>query len=166
MSLYTVSVIKCPPSDYLHWLDCFELISTRRLSSEDIEKLKKGTCSDHRSSIDYLENELVKAINKMLLLCINDFKREINLYYSFGDNDSIYAAYRRLANRFEDCLFFNELTFLSEQFRKQLNASVCSEIDRFWDSYTQALYNQCIESNSRVLEDQLYYIRKLRAARK
>ena len=145
MSFITEPVIKQAPSNYLQWLESFELLKTKLVSTEDIIMLRNGSCSDIGSSVDYFEKELIKTVNKMINICIKSFNREINMYLSFNENESYFEAYRRMARRLHNCLFFTELNFLSVQFRKEFEQSVNNEIDKIWLISTKRLYDQCIE---------------------
>lgn len=165
MSFVTELVIKQPPSNFLQWLECFEILGSRSVSNEDIKILRNGSCSDIGSSIDYLEKELIKTVNKMMDLCIRDFNREINMYLSFDENESYFEAYRRLARRLDNCLFFTDLDFLGESFRKELEQSVNKEINKFWLISTKILHDQCIDHYDKNLEDQSYFIKRLRSVK-
>ncbi len=151
-----------PPSCYAEWLECFEYLCGHNADDEYIGLLKKGTCSDAGVSVEYLEKQLIRTLNIMLTKYITDFNKTLVLYTDFGEYDRLYEPFRTLARQAEKCLFFTELDFMSEEFRRSLRDSVIANTRDHWKRSADSIRNASLEGNSSVLEDQLYMIRRIK----
>lgn len=150
------------PSCYADWLEWFKLLQRKSISREEWKLLKNGRCKDIHSTIEYFEHQLIQTENIMIKRYLKEFAKSMNIYLSYGEYERLYQPFRILAKQFAICLFFSDLSFLSLEFRKELRDSVIANATDHWNKAVKNLYTAYIESNSDVLEDQLYMIKKIR----
>lgn len=150
------------PSCYSDWLQWFEYLQTNDFDSNALSILKSGTCKDADVTIEYLEKQLIRTENLMLKRYIRQFAKAIDLCMAYGEFDRIYEPFRILALQFSKCLFFADLSFMSIEFRRSLSLSVIANAKDHWNKAVKQIYHACLDSNSSILDDQLYMIKKIR----
>ncbi|MBQ8133704.1 MAG: hypothetical protein IJ192_04785 [Clostridia bacterium] len=150
------------PNCYAEWLDWFDLLQKKSISMNELQLLKNGSCSDSHTTIEYFEKQLIKTENIMLKRYLGEFGKTLEIYLSYGEYDRLYEPFQLLAKQFTVCLFFVDLQFMSLEFKRELSRSVISNAKDHWKKAVKNIYTACIESNSTVLEDQLYMINKIR----
>ncbi len=150
------------PSCYSEWLVWFDYLQHNNIDSSALKLLKAGSCKDASAAVGYLEEQLVRTENVMLKRYIRQFAGNLEMYLAYGEYDQIYEPFRVLGKQFEKCLFFKELEFMSQEFRQSLENSVVANAMDCWNKAVRQIYDACMESNSYVLEDQLYMIKKIR----
>ena len=84
------------------------------------------------------------------------------MYAIFGETESLYLPYVHFAQKLSFCLFFRNLKFMSEKFRRELESSVRSEAEKFWLNAYRTLYYSCAQQHDTQLEDVLYQIKRIR----
>ena len=80
----------------------------------------------------------------------------------YNEYENIYQLFVNLANKFNGCMFFWPLDFMSVKFRKELRSSIIKETKKFWQLMIDTMYSQCIEQNNSFLENELYMIRRIK----
>ena len=150
------------PKTYADWLNCFDVLSHKTVSKGELQLLCMGECITSGESIEYLETQLIKTINIMIRRYIHSFNKELELHMMYNEYDNIYQLFINLSKRFNDCMFFVHLDFMSVDFRNELRDSVIRETNKFWQSMINTMYSHCIEQNSSHLEDELYMIKRIK----
>ncbi len=150
------------PTCYAEWLEWFDLLQTKKVDLEKLQQLRKGCCTDSGATIEYFENQLIKTENILLKNFLREFGKTLEMYLSYCEYDRIYEPFRLLAKQFSACLFFEELRFMSIEFRMSLRDSVIANARDHWKKAIKSIYTSCMESGSVILEDQLYMIKKIR----
>lgn len=158
MNLHDLNVPNC----YAEWLDWFDLLQKKSISMDELQLLKNGRCNDSHTTIEYFEKQLIKTENIMLKRYLGEFGKTLEIYLSYGEYERLYEPFQLLAKQFTVCLFFVDLQFMSCEFRRELSRSVIANAKDHWKKAVKNIYIACIESNSTVLEDQLYMINKIR----
>ena len=149
------------PASYADWLRCFEILQNRIPDEEELGLLQKGSCADFDSAGVFFQEQLVRTVNLMVNRYVAAFNRELEQCGVFNDYDNFAKPFAVLAKRLQGGLFFAELSFLPEDFRCELAASLAREGERLWKTAVQAAYRQCCDGNP-FLEDQLLLIRRIR----
>ena len=149
------------PQNYRDWLDVFEILQKRNINDKEFYLIKNGLCSDFGQSVEYFETQLIKTINVMIQRYINSFKKDISLYITFDEYNSLHRAFAIFAKKIRNCMFFLDLSFISESFKSELYDSIVSEVSIFWKMSVDALACQCIEGNCPI-EDELFLIKRIK----
>ena len=150
------------PKTYVDWLDCFEVLSHKNVSKSELQLLSMGECVASEESIEFLETQMIKTINIMIRRYIQSINKELELHMMYNEYDNIYQLFINLANKFNGCMFFLQLDFMSVKFRKELRSSIIHETKKFWQLMINTMYSQCIEQNNLFLEDELYMIKRIK----
>ena len=79
-----------------------------------------------------------------------------------GEITSVHLAFIRFSRKVKNCLFFNKITFLDEDYKAKLNGAVADEIERFRKQALSSLKNDVKRSGSGLLEEELFLIKRIK----
>ena len=147
------------PMQYNQWITSLRILDMRNIDDTEFTKLCNGTCE--QGALTYFEEHLVKSINHALNRCIREFQREMNLYTAFGEIENLHIPFLHFRSNFRKCLFYQKLTFTSEDFRSELDEQIAQAISSFWGKACKSVYDACTEQVNPLLEDEWYLIRRI-----
>lgn len=147
------------PKRYEQWISSLSVLEMRNIDEVEFNNLCNGTCE--QGALTYFEQHLVKALNNALNRCIKEFQCEINLYAAMGESENLHIPYLHFRTRINRCLFYQSLTFISQEFRNELDEKITEEISSFWNKACKMVYDACLDQVNPVLENEWYLIRRI-----
>ncbi len=155
--------IRNPPTSYEEWLDCFDLLKTCSfLDKEVFEIISRGSFVIKGYIAFQFKQKLVDTINEMLNMRIKQFLKELNMYLSLNDLSDIAPLFIKFRNEVRKCLFFLDLDFLDDKFKRDLESSIRTQTEQFWIDTIVFLKKQTLEHTNSDLEDSLFQINRLK----
>ncbi|MFI3141605.1 MAG: hypothetical protein R3Y27_04765 [Clostridia bacterium] len=149
------------PKTYIDLLNYFDVLKAKNVNKDVLKLLSRSKCHVPEPSVAILQDELIKTLNIMLNRCIKDFKKNLQMSLDYSEYENIYNVFIDLAIKIESCLFFSEFSFLGEKFINELSDSFEKQAKVFWCKTINLIYQQCIEDNNLILEDELYMIKRI-----
>ena len=153
----SISEIDASPRSYYAWLQCLEIMKQRRLSDEEKRLIGEGEWTD-ASSASFLEESVIDTVNAVLHRETRWFHRDMEMYGT--DTEEMYMLFVMLSRRLRELLFFETMTFLRADFRKELTESVKNETMTYWNGLIRSLQRSCMESGDGRLEDLVFMLRR------
>ena len=151
-----------PPATYEDWLDRFDLLrSGFTVDSRVTAAIAGGSLISSGYISQQFQHKLEETINEMLNNRIARFLKELNMLISLNELSDIVPLFVRLRNEVNKCLFFTGLSFLDEDFRRELEESAKTQMERFWNDTVMFLRGQTLEFHNTDLEDSLFLIRRI-----
>ena len=151
------------PSTYQDWLDCFARMRELPLSrNRDFEVLALGSFSGTSAMQVALQRQMVSTINTVLNKSVKRFVRDLNECIAFNELAQVDALFKRFKKDVNKTMFFLSLSFLSDEFKDELYASITDQITEFWDDTVDFLRQQAMDYSNSDLEDALFLIRRIR----
>jgi hypothetical protein len=153
-----------PPTTYDEWLSCFEFLkSSPSVDNSVVMTIAKGSFVINRGYIAVqFHQKLADTINEMLNKRIARFLKDLNMLISFNELSDIVPLFVRLRNEIEKCLFFTELEFLDKGIKQDLEQSIKTQMEKFWNDTVTFLQKQTLEFTNSDLEDSLFLISRIR----
>jgi len=154
--------IIAPPTTYDEWLGCFDLLkSGSSVDSRVVMTIAEGSFVNRGYIAVQFHQQLAETINEMLNKRISRFLKDLNMLISFNELSDIVPLFTKLRNEVRKCLFFNEFDFLDTSIKCELEQSVKTQVDDFWDNTVDFLQKQTLEFSNADLEDSLFLIRRI-----
>ena len=72
------------------------------------------------------------------------------------------SLFKRFKKDVNKTMFFLSLSFLSDEFKDELYASITDQMTEFWDDTVDFLRQQAMDYSNSDLEDALFLIRRIR----
>jgi len=152
-----------PPITYEDWLNCFDLL--RVSSSVDnsvVMTIARGTFISRGYIVVKFQQKLAETINEMLNRRIGRFLKDLNLLISFNELSDIVPLFVKLRNEINKCLFFTGFGFLDINVKRELEESVITQMEKFWDDTIVFLKKQTLDFYNADLEDSLFLIQRIK----
>jgi len=151
-----------PPTTYDEWLNCFELLKAgSSVNTSVIMTITEGSFANRGYIAIQFNQKLAETINEMLNNRIARFLKDLNTLISFNELSDIVPLFIRLRNEVRKCLFFSEFDFLDASVKRELEQSVRTQLDDFWNNTVNFLQRQTLEFSNTGLEDSLFLIRRI-----
>jgi len=165
MDIVSETGVFAPPATYEDWLKCFDFLkSAPSFDGETAAVIAKGSFENFSGSA-YIAGrfcrELTETINEMLNKRVLKFIKDLNLLISFNELADIVSLFIKLRNEVKKCLFFTDLGFLDEAVKKDMEQSVKTQTEKFWDDTVAFLQKQSQEYSNGLLEDALFLIHRI-----
>lgn len=151
------------PTTYQDWLDCFARMKEVPLAgNSELAVLARGSFTGTSTMQAALERQMADAINTVLNKSVKRFVRELNECIAFNELAQIDVLFKRLKKDINKTTFFLDLSFLSNEFKKELYQSITDQMTSFWNDTIRFLRQQAMEYSNSDLEDTLFLIRRIR----
>jgi len=151
-----------PPTTYEDWLNCFDMLRVSTSVDNGVAMtIANGSFINRGYIATQFQHKLAETINEMLNKRITRFLKDLNLLISFNELSDIVPLFVKLRNEINKCLFFTELSFLDKNVKHELEESVKTQMERFWDDTVMFLHKQTLEIYNTDLEDSLFLIRRI-----
>ena len=153
-----------PPINYQEWLALFARVKNERNCGAGVfEALSKGSLEDLTPNIEAaFKTHLVETVNTVLDRSAKRFVKEMNESITFNDLCQMDILFIRLKRDVKRACFFEEISFLPADFRRELSDSLKKQMSEFWNSTVKFLYGQSLEFSNSQLEDALYTVRRIK----
>ena len=152
-----------PPVTYEDWLNCFDMLkSGSSVDNGTITAVARGSFVNKGYIAAQYQQRLTETINEMLNKRISRFVKDLNLLISFSELSDIVPLFVKLRNEVNKCLFFTRLGFLDNNVKRELENSVKTQMEEFWDNTIVFLQRQALEFTNTDLEDSLLLIRRIK----
>jgi len=152
-----------PPTTYEDWLNCFDFLKqSSSVDSGVAMTIAKGSFINRGYIAGQFQQKLVETINEMLNKRTARFMKDLNMLISFNELSDIVPLFFRLRNEVNKCLFFTELIFLDANIKCELEQSVKTQMENFWNDTVMFLQRQALEYYNADLEDSLFLIHRIR----
>lgn len=143
-----------PPETYQQWLKCFEHLGGYTLDEKMLEAMAQGTFLGEPTE------SFLARLSDVVSLCLSAycrrFLRMMDLILAEGEPDMAGILASRLKKDIQRCFFYRSLSFLEESFVQKLDQGFQVQVEQFWKNFLSELRKSARDSNSPVLED-LYY---------
>lgn len=140
---------------YHDWLDWFSYYETSDLNGKIYNNIIGRDLEDKKSSIINFKKALIEFINKYINYQFNRYAKRVNLFLELNDINQITRETKKNRNNFYYLTFFNKLSFLDKEFKKELNQSLSENINDFYKQLLEKIKKQTIENENAF---EIYYI--------
>ena len=152
-----------PPTTYEDWLVCFDFLkSSPSVDNSIAMTIAKGSFVNRGYIAAQFHQKLTDTINEMLNKRIARFLKDLNMLISFNELSDIVPLFVKLRDEVDKCLFFRELDFLDKEIKRELEQSIKTQVEKFWNDTVNFLKRQTLEFSNEELEDSLFLIRRIR----
>lgn len=148
------------PRLYGEWLSTLELMKSAGADGSVFEAAARGSFSGSDAMKAALCSRITETVNYLLNAAVGRFAVKLNEFLSLGDGSEAYALFRRLGRDVERAAFFRGLSFLSEDFRAELEKHAAEQMGEFRSRLIKELKTKASEAPNGVFEDMLYMARK------
>jgi hypothetical protein len=151
-----------PPTVYEDWLRCFDLLKSGvSIDGEVAETIARGSLLAGDRTAARFGQALAETVNEMLHKRIARFLKDLNMLISLNELAELAPLFAKFRGAVRACLFFTGLHFLDQAVREELERSVRTQTERFWDDTVTALRLMSPESRNADLEDSLFLIQRM-----
>ncbi|MCX6055115.1 MAG: hypothetical protein NTZ74_09425 [Chloroflexi bacterium] len=151
-----------PPSSYEDWLYYFDFLkSCTSLDNEVAMTIVRGSFVNKGYIAVQFNQILAETINEMLNKRIARFLKDLNMHISLNELSDIVPLFVKFRNEIKKCMFFIELDFLDDKLKRDLEKSMRTQMEQFWNDTVTFLQKQTLEYSNSDLEDSLFQIRRL-----
>lgn len=150
------------PQSYSGWTELIDSIDADTDFSVFEEALSVGVCPEYSCVKQYFHEHVEEAVNRIISSGLSELKRNVRMLSENGEITSVHLAFIRFSRKVKNCLFFNKITFLDEDYKAKLNGAVADEIERFRKQALSSLKNDVKRSGSGLLEEELFLIKRIK----
>lgn len=143
-----------PPETYQQWLECFEHLNGHPLDAQMLEMLSQGTFLGEPT--ERFRSRLSDVVSMCMSAYCQRFLRMLDLALSEGEPDMATLLAGRFRRDIQRCFFYRSLAFLDGSFIQKLDQGYREQLNFFWKNFLNELQKSARDSNSPVMED-LYY---------
>ena len=150
------------PATYDEWQDCFDLLKqVPSIDHDAVMKIAKGSFISRGYMGTQFQLQLAETINKMLSNRTTRFMKDLNSLISINEILDTVPLFNHLRDEFNKCLFFTELKFLEKNYKRDLEKSVRTQMQKFWNDTVMFLQRQTQQYRNTDLEDALFLIHRI-----
>lgn len=149
------------PINYQDWLQCFETLSTGRVTYEYIMGFRAGRCPGIETVENKFQTHVVETVNNMFSRITRQCTKQVNGILEERDFSETEILFKRISKEMEKCRFYMEIPFLSNEFVKQLDKQFQSEKKRYWNELYCFLMEAADETEQSDMYDMLFYLKRI-----
>ena len=163
MSIAAERTIVQAPTTYQEWLSCFEIMKNSSAAGNEVfDIVCRGSFAGSDLTRNALQKQIAETVNDVLDKSVKRFIRSLNENIAFNDFSQTELLFKRLKKDISKSLFFTRLSFLPEEFRRELEESVKNQMSGFWKDTVKFLYEQSLEFSNSDLEDVIFLIKRIK----
>ena len=149
------------PKTYQEWLACFDTLSKKSVSEEEIDGLKYGVCPGIESVYIQFFDRVQDTVNAIIKRVTKNCTRRVNECLEEGDFSNIEVILRRYYKELLNCRFYIHISFIEKSDVLLLDKVTISEINRYWQNMKHFFEVLSDETNNADLYDMVYFINRL-----
>lgn len=153
-----------PPERYEEWLACLQALHEHPWEARLLcERMRRGVFQGASSSLlPSFQRRVLECVNRMLDQAVAHFSHQCQEILETADFSMLDLLFQHLAAQIRQALFFCELGFLPEEFRRSTELSLRERMTVFWNGTLRTLQGEAMENGALELEDALWAIRRIR----
>ena len=143
----------------MEWLACLDLFRKAPENISDIERLlRAGSFTGSKTVLVSLEQQIMDAINAMLNQAASHLSDTVTVCFEDNCFYGLVRSYKSFKKAVSSSVFFDDLEFLPEKFRKELHDSIESQMRGFEKSFKKHLKDEAIEKPNSEFESAVIMI--------
>ena len=153
-----------PPESYEEWLACFQRLQERPQDAGELcSRMRLGVFRGVDTPLlPVFQQRILECVNRMLERTVTRFSLQCQEVLEEGDTAMLDVLFHRLARQIRLALFFRELEFLPDEFRRSTEISLKERMSEFWNGVIRSLERDALENGSQPLEDALGTLQRIR----
>lgn len=149
------------PKTYQEWIICFDTLSKKSVTVEEIENLKNGVCPGIESVYTQFFERVQDTVNAMIKRVTKNCTRRVNECLEEGDFSNIEVLLIRSYRELLNCRFYIYIPFIEKSDARLLDKATISEVGRYWQTMKKFFEELLDETNSADIYDMVYFINRL-----
>ena len=151
------------PSTYQEWLECLAMMKSGPIAgNEAFLSARNGKFVGSAVTKTDLQKQIVETINTVLNNCAKRFVRNLNECFAFSEFSQIELLFKRLKKDIHTVMFFSDLPFLPEKFRKELEGSINDQMGGIWNETIRFLEAESLEYPNSDLDDTIFLVKRIK----
>ncbi len=148
-----------PPETYQQWLACFAHLKEHPLDVQMLDVLTQGKYLGEPTEV--FLSRLSEAVSVSITGFCRRFLRQFDTALADGEPDMAVLLASRLRRNIQKCFFYRSLPFLSASYIQTLDDGLGEQLEFFWKNFLQELHRSAKDSNSIVMEDLCYELKRV-----